>query len=82
MPTVNHSRSEITLTTDRDISAFIQIAMNHADELVIENFDGSSRVSASSMLGVMYAAAEFGRVFLVNATNDADIGAEFNQFRP
>lgn len=82
MPTVNHSRSEIALTTDRDISAFIQIAMNHADELVLENFDGSRRVSASSMLGVMYAAAEFGRVFLVNVTNDANIGAEFNQFRP
>ena len=82
MPTQAHSRAEIHLTTDRDISAFLQAAMNHDDELVLENFDGSRRVSASSMLGVMYAAAEFGQVYLVNVTNDANIGAEFNQFRP
>lgn len=82
MPTQAHSRAEIYLTTDRDISAFLQAAMNHDDELVLENFDGSRRVSASSMLGVMYAAAEFGQVYLVNVTNDANIGAEFNQFRP
>ena len=82
MPIVPHTRTEIRLTTDRDISAFIQTAMNSSDELVLENFDGSRRVSASSMLGVMYAAAEFGQVFLVNVTNDAVISAEFNQFRP
>ena len=82
MPTAPHSRAEIHLTTDRDISAFIQTAMNQDDELVLENFDGSRRVSASSMLGVMYAAAEFGQVYLVNVTNDANIGAEFNKFRP
>lgn len=82
MPTPNHSRAEIHLTTDKDISAFIHAAMNQDDELVLENFDGSRRVSASSMLGVMYAAAEFGQVYLVNVTNDANIGAEFNQFRP
>ena len=77
MPVSPHTRTEINLTTDRDISTF-----NQKDELVLENFDGSRRVSASSMLGVMYAAAEFGQVYLVNVTNDADIGAEFNQFRP
>lgn len=82
MPTPVHSRAEIYLTTDRDISAFIQAAMNQDDELVLENFDGSRRVSASSMLGVMYAAAEFGQIYLVNVTNDANIGAEFNKFRP
>jgi phosphotransferase system HPr-like phosphotransfer protein len=82
MPTATHSRAEIHLTTDRDISAFLQAAMNQDDELVLENFDGSRRVSASSMLGVMYAAAEFGQVYLVNVTNDANIGAEFNKFRP
>lgn len=52
MPTPAHSRAEIHLTTDRDISAFIQAAMNQDDELVLENFDGSRRVSAASMLGV------------------------------
>jgi phosphotransferase system HPr-like phosphotransfer protein len=82
MPTPAHSRAEINLTTDRDINAFIQAAMNQDDELVLENFDGSRRVSAGSMLGVMYAAAEFGQVYLVNVTHDAKIGAEFNQFRP
>lgn len=82
MPATIHTRTEINLITDRDVSAFIQIAMNHPDELVLENFDGSRRVSASSMLGVMYAAAEFGQVYLVNVTNDASIGAEFDQFRP
>lgn len=82
MPVSPHTRTEINLTTDRDISTFIQTATNQKDELVLENFDGSRRVSASSMLGVMYAAAEFGQVYLVNVTNDANIGAEFNQFRP
>lgn len=82
MPISAHTRTEIRLTTDREISAFLQAAMNHEDELVLENFDSSRRVSASSMLGVMYAAAEFGQAYLVNLTNDANVGAEFNQFRP
>lgn len=82
MPISAHTRTEIRLTTDREISTFLQAAMNHEDELVLENFDGSRRVSASSMLGVMYAAAEFGQMYLVNLTNDANVGAEFNQFRP
>lgn len=82
MPISAHTRTEIRLTTDREISTFLQAAMNHEDELVLENFDGSRRVSASSMLGVMYAAAEFGQMYLVNVTNDANVGAEFDQFRP
>lgn len=82
MPMTGYTRTEIVLNTDNDINTMIRLAMDHPDELVLENYDRTRRVSANSMLGVMYAAAEFGKVYLVNVTNDANIGTEFNQFRP
>lgn len=80
-----HSRAQIQLDTMSEVTEFVK-AINSTgtiDKYVIENFDGTLKVSARSFLGVMYASAEFGAdgLFLVNMTNDGDIPYSINRFR-
>lgn len=76
-----HIRAHINLTTDRDILAFIAAAQQESDNLIVEDFEGIKRVSASSMLGMMYASAEFGDMYLVNLTDNGYISHRFDDFR-
>lgn len=81
MPTTPHSRAHINLQTDGQIMCFIQAAQHENDEYVVEDFAGVKRVSARSMLGMMYAVAEFDALYLVNQTEDGYIPARFDEFR-
>ena len=81
MLTTPHSRARIRLSTDGDIINFIKAAQLEADEFVVEDFSGVKRVSARSMLGMMYAVAEFDKLHLVNISEDGSIPARFDEFR-
>ena len=62
-------RAKLRLETGQQIKAFVRdvgFDMNPND-WILENFDGSLRINASSLLGVMYASAEWnGEVYLTN----------------
>ena len=81
MPVQPHTRAHISLSTDGDILNFIKAAQQENDVYVIEDFEGVKRVSARSMLGMMYAVAEFDELFLVNLSEDGFIPARFDDFR-
>lgn len=81
MPTTPHSRAHIALSTDGDIINFIKAAQQESDNYVVEDFEGVKRVSARSMLGMMYAVAEFGQLFIVNLSENGYIPARFDEFR-
>ena len=68
-----YTRAQIQLDTNTRVTDFINEMStdNSLYRYYLENFDGSYRVNARSLLGAIYASAEFqGQVFLVNDTHD------------
>lgn len=67
-----HVRAQIRLTTQEDIGGFIKALCDGTNNhYSLENFDGSERANARSILGVMYAAGDYpDEMFLVNDTID------------
>lgn len=65
-----HSRAHIRLNNQTEAMNFVRILSEHKDEFSIEDFNGSHRVNAKSILGVMYASTDFNdEMFLVNDFN-------------
>ena len=80
-----HPRAKIRLDTNKEVIRFVQEINSDGSIIhyVIENEDASYRVSARSLLGVLYASAEFGNnLYLVNETNDNDFPAFVDKYRP
>lgn len=68
-----YTRAHIRLNTVNDINAFVSEINRDgtANKYTIENFDGKIRVSARSMMGVLYAMTDFNdEMFIVNETVD------------
>lgn len=62
-------RAKLRLETGQQVKAFVRDVGfdTHPNDWVLENADGSLRISAASLLGVMYASAEWnGEVYLTN----------------
>lgn len=81
---MEHTRAHIRLTTMKDIDTFVS-ALNGdgtSDRFTVENFNGSLRINARSMNGVIYAAMDFNdELFLVNETHDGVYPNAVNDFR-
>lgn len=81
-----HSRAQIRLDRSQDVAEFVKLinSTGTTEKFIIENFDGSLAIDARSLLGTMYASAEFGidGLFLVNLTNDGKIPTSIDKFRP
>jgi hypothetical protein len=76
------TRAHIRLETRKDIFDFLSLMTSLQDFYYIENSTGEIRIEASSMLGVVYATADFGEeMYLVNNTNDGDFPAQLNKYR-
>lgn len=76
-------RAEILLTTAQDVNKFVSI-INHdgsADKYVLTNVSGDLNVSARSYLGALYAATEFGKLYLVNQTEDGKFPSGIDDYR-
>lgn len=52
------------------------------DSFLIVDFNGRQRADAKSLLGVMYAVAEFNdQLYLVNETNDGSFPSFIDEYR-
>ena len=68
-----HSRAHIRLNTTAEASSFVaQINTDGTtDKYIIEDFNGTQRANARSLLGVIYALSDFNdEMYLVNMTHD------------
>lgn len=76
-------RVNLSLETASEISEFVSIINSDGStsKYVLEDFDGSFTVNARSYLGVLYATAEFGDLYLINATNDGSFPNGIDKFR-
>lgn len=75
-----HSRTKIRIETSKEAMDFCAILNKDgtADKYTIENFDCSYVIDARSYLGVLYASAEMGELYLVNCTHDGAIPSEIS----
>jgi len=68
-----HSRAKVSIERPDEAEKFVRMLNSDGstDKYVLENFDGSLRIEARSLLGVVYASVEWaGETYLVNLTND------------
>lgn len=66
---MNRQRKQLVLNSQNKILNFILQMENIPEEYVIEDFPGYLRVNAHSVNGVLYAARDFGEIYLVNVKN-------------
>lgn len=80
-----HPRAKIRLDTSAAVMNFVR-EINSDGSLIkytIENEEGTYRVSARSLLGVLYASAEFNKgLYLVNESTDDPFPAFIDKYRP
>lgn len=82
MNQIPHSRAHIRLTSQADVLSFVQQISACPDTYSIESHDGSRRIDARSVLGVMYFTFDLqDEMFLVNESADGKIPAFVDQFR-
>lgn len=76
-------RANLTLDTATEIAEFVSILNSDGtiSKYSLENFDGSYTVNARSYLGVLYATAEFGNLYLVNNDMDGVFPNGIDKFR-
>ena len=68
-----HIRAHIRLNTMEEIQTFIDQLnrIGGIDKFMVEDFDGKQRVSARSVVGMLYAMTDFNDdMYFVNDTND------------
>lgn len=68
-----YTRTHIRLTTHKDAADFVSRLNSDGttDKYIIEDFIGTQRANARSLLGVIYAMSDFNdEMYLVNVTNN------------
>ena len=68
-----HTRAHIRLNTMDEIKTFIDQLnrIGGIDKFMVEDFDSKQRVSARSVVGMLYAMTDFNDdIYFVNDTND------------
>lgn len=79
-----YHRTHICLITQTDAANFVANLNRDGstDRYVLETADGRTRVSARSLLGVLYFISEHNKeTYLVNETNDGVIPSGIDQYR-
>lgn len=76
-------RVNLSLETASEIAEFVKIINSDGttSKYSLEDFDGSFVVNARSYLGVLYATAEFGDLYLINNTEDGKFPNGLDKFR-
>ena len=78
-----HSRAKVCLDRPEDSEKFVKLLNSDGttDKYILENFDGTLKVDARSMLGVIYASVEWaGETFLVNVSRDGVYPSGLTEF--
>lgn len=79
-----YHRAHIRLITQTDAADFVSLINKDGsiDRYVLETADGHARVSARSMLGVLYFVSEHNtETYLVNETHDGVMPRGIDQYR-
>ena len=79
-----HTRAHIRLNTMDEIKTFIDQLnrIGGIDKFMVEDFDGKQRVSARSVVGMLYAMTDFNDdMYFVNDTNDGVFPNFINVYR-
>ena len=80
----NHARAHIRLSTMNEIKSFVELLNTDGttDRYTIENANGSLRINARSLEGVIYAAIDYNdETYLVNETNDGVYPSGIDDYR-
>lgn len=75
-----HTRAKLALDTGKIVAEFVRDINSDGsvDKWMVENFDGTLRVNARSLLGMMYASAEWnGEIYLFNASDETAVAPNF-----
>lgn len=81
---MEHVRAHIRLTTSEAANEFVSILNSDAttDKYILEDFNSEHRVSARSLIGVIYMTADHNDdTFLVNMSNDGVFPSGIDKFR-
>ena len=84
VPVVPHVRARLQIVTQNEAVEFINALCDGktTDHFDLENFASTQRVNTRSILGVLYATAEFkDEIYLVNLDNDGVFPAAIDKFR-
>lgn len=75
-------RARINFETESDIVRFITIINESKDIYRLEDFRGEHAINPASMLGLLYAKADFSNgMYLINLSNDGEFPNEIDNFR-
>lgn len=79
-----YSRAQILLTGESSVIEFVTL-LNQSmptDKFVLEDESGLLRVNPRSVMGILYALADFkDKMYLVNLTNNGVYPVGFDKFR-
>ena len=79
---MSHVRAQINVTTQTEILKLISNLSNLDDTFTVENFNGSIRVNARSIMGMLYITTECGdQLYLVNNTHDGVFPSFLDELR-
>lgn len=79
---MSNIRARINFETESDIVRFITIINESKDTYRLEDFRGEHAVNPASMLGLLYARADFSNgMYLINLTNNGVFPSEINDYR-
>lgn len=79
-----HIRAHIRLNTMEEIQTFIDQLnrIGGTDKLMVEDFEGKQRVSARSVVGMLYAMTDFNdNMYFVNDANDGVFPSFIDSYR-
>lgn len=77
-----NTRMQVAIETERDLVDFISLIARAEDTYRLEDFRGECAVNPGSMLGMLYARADFsGGMYLINLIHDGHFPIEFDRFR-
>ena len=79
-----HIRAHIRLNTMEEVRNFVQRVNSDGsvNKFMIEDFDGKQRVSARSVMGVLYAMTDFNdNMFFVNDSTEGELPSFIDEYR-
>ena len=75
-------RARIYISSQKELLSFVNSFYETDDQFTVENRNGTSRVNAGSVIGMMYAMSEFSEeMYIVNRTRDGVFPSFIDKFR-
>lgn len=81
---MGYTRAHLRMMTNEEVTNFVTLLNSDgtADRYCLENFDGTRRVNARSLIGAIYMTVDFNNeTYLVNETEDGVFPSGIDKFR-